>query len=386
MFGERSRILVAAAESRRDSAAKPGSGKTESRAEESSGLGDGGCAQRTLPLVSFVIPAYRCTSYIRTALESVFRQTIPSYEVIVVNDQCPDTANLEIALEPYRNQIVYIVLPANRGSATARNAGIRAAQGRFIAFLDADDIVEPDYLEKQLAAFDADSSLDLICCDTLLFGRPDVEGLRYSRLTRTEEATLTLEGVLIGRSSPVLSCVVVRRQAVLDIGCFDEAVPRNEDFDLWLRLLHRGKKLVYHPVVLGRRLERGGNKTSDNEGQALGAAFVPGRFADRLPPGHPLAPLVAQRILFMTVCSAHQRARKLLNDGDVPDALIYYRLAAKFYPSWRLSLYAGLLSAAPKLALSIRVLNQLRVRSVSLARDASNLVHRFRKPNHVKTT
>ena len=241
MFGERSRILVAAAESRRDSAAKPGSGKTESRAEESSGLGDGGCAQRTLPLVSFVIPAYRCTSYIRTALESVFRQTIPSYEVIVVNDQCPDTANLEIALEPYRNQIVYIVLPANRGSATARNAGIRAAQGRFIAFLDADDIVEPDYLEKQLAAFDADSSLDLICCDTLLFGRPDVEGLRYSRLTRTEEATLTLEGVLIGRSSPVLSCVVVRRQAVLDIGCFDEAVPRNEDFDLWLRLLHRGK-------------------------------------------------------------------------------------------------------------------------------------------------
>src|SRR5262245_5066977 len=91
------------------------------------------------PDVSVIIPAYRAAADIGVALDSILAQTFSSYEVIVVNDGSPDTPELLAALAPYTSRIRYIQLAANRGAAVARNAGIRAARGRYVAFLDADD-------------------------------------------------------------------------------------------------------------------------------------------------------------------------------------------------------------------------------------------------------
>jgi glycosyltransferase involved in cell wall biosynthesis len=98
-------------------------------------------------LVSVIIPAYNAAPYIKDALDSVFAQTYPHYQVIVVNDGSPDTPALEQVLQPYIHHVTYIT-QENRGLAGARNTGIRATNGSLVALLDADDIWKPDYLEE----------------------------------------------------------------------------------------------------------------------------------------------------------------------------------------------------------------------------------------------
>src|SRR5712664_587865 len=90
------------------------------------------------PLVSVIIPAYKVAPFINETLNSVFVQTFTDYEVIVINDGSPDTEELEGTLDYYRSRILYI-RQDNRGAGAARNAGLRTARGRFIAFLDGDD-------------------------------------------------------------------------------------------------------------------------------------------------------------------------------------------------------------------------------------------------------
>src|SRR5262249_43809454 len=90
------------------------------------------------PAVSVIIPAYGVTPYIAEALDSVLAQTYTDFELIVVNDGCPDTAALEAVLRPYLDHIVY-VKKENGGVSSARNAGIRVARAPLIALLDGDD-------------------------------------------------------------------------------------------------------------------------------------------------------------------------------------------------------------------------------------------------------
>src|SRR5260221_785574 len=92
-----------------------------------------------VPTVSVVIPAYNVARYISETLESVFAQTFTDYEVIVVNDGSPDTEDFEQAIAPYLNRILYLK-QENLGASVARNTGLQAARGEFIAFLDADDL------------------------------------------------------------------------------------------------------------------------------------------------------------------------------------------------------------------------------------------------------
>ena len=112
------------------------------------------------PLVSVIIPAYNIAPYIGETLDSVFAQTFANYEVIVINDGSPDTDEFERVIEPYRERIRYIS-QKNGGASSARNAGLRAATGQLIAFLDGDDLWSPNYLEEQLKFIDGFDCLPL---------------------------------------------------------------------------------------------------------------------------------------------------------------------------------------------------------------------------------
>ena len=92
-----------------------------------------------IPLVSVVIPAYNSSRYISGTLDSVLSQTLSNREIILVNDGSPDTTELESALQPYLPHFRYFK-QENRGPSAARNLGIREARGRYVAFLDSDDL------------------------------------------------------------------------------------------------------------------------------------------------------------------------------------------------------------------------------------------------------
>ncbi len=206
------------------------------------------------PSVSVIIPAYNTAPYIGETLASVLAQTYTDFEVIVVNDGSPDTAELEVALAPFRDRIQYIV-QENRGLSAARNRGIAAGRGEFVALLDSDDVWEPDYLEYQLAVLERDG-LDVVYSNATTFGDP----LRSGRLfmdMHPSTGPVSIES-LVSQQCNVMVSVLARRDVLESAGLFDESLRSSEDFDMWLRVVHGGGRIGYHRRSLVRsRLRRG---------------------------------------------------------------------------------------------------------------------------------
>ncbi len=200
--------------------------------------------------MSVVIPAYRTAGSIGATLDSVLAQTFRDYEIIVVNDGSPDTAELEKVLEPYRGRITYF-RQENQGPAGARNTAIRAARGEYVALLDSDDLWEPEHLAAQLAVLESDPSIDMVYADARIFGDVPEEGRTVMELCPSE-GEVTFER-LVMRQATVHICVsLVRRRALLDAGLFDPAFRGTEDIDMWLRIVRRGGRIAYQKRVLGR--------------------------------------------------------------------------------------------------------------------------------------
>ncbi len=214
-----------------------------------------------MPLVSVIVPAFAVSGYIAEALDSVLLQTFRDYEIVVVNDGSPDTAELERVLQPYAAALRYL-RKENGGLASARNAGIRAASGEFLAFLDADDSWLPDYLDAQLAFLRRDPPLDLAYTDAELFGDPQLAGRSYMQLYPSN-GPVTLRALLLEQCTITPSCTVVRREPVEAVGLFDESFRCVEDFDLWTRLVLAGCRMDYQRRALVRRRVHPGSLSAD---------------------------------------------------------------------------------------------------------------------------
>lgn len=115
------------------------------------------------PAVSLLVAVYNTETYIRTCLESLRNQTVDNIEIIIVNDGSAD-ASPDIAEEYAKNDHRFRVIhQENQGLGAVRNKGIEAARGEFIAFIDSDDWIEPDYCERMLQ--EADDKTDLVICN-----------------------------------------------------------------------------------------------------------------------------------------------------------------------------------------------------------------------------
>lgn len=205
------------------------------------------------PMVSVVIPAYCAAQYAASAVSSVIKQTFTDKEIILVNDGSPDSPALEESLAPYREQLVYIKQD-NRGPSAARNAGIKAARGRFIAFLDADDYWNPEYLTEQMRVLQSDPSMDMVYADALIIGESARAGMTFMQAAPSRGKS-DFQGILTGRCAVILSGAVVRRESIVAAGMFDERLRCSEDYDLWLRLARRGAHITYQQKVLFFRRE-----------------------------------------------------------------------------------------------------------------------------------
>lgn len=183
-----------------------------------------------IPAVSIVIPVYNGEQTISRALESVFAQVYSNFEVIVVDDASTDqTASL---VGSYHDQRLKLIRSSeNRGAGAARNKGIAAAQGKWVAFLDADDAWKPTKLERQLAWIGRTEG-SVAACAT---GYDLEKGGRKQSIIPNLTSDQFRKDILFGCSISPGSTLLVDRIVFDEIGGFDETFRRLEDWDWLLR-------------------------------------------------------------------------------------------------------------------------------------------------------
>ncbi len=212
------------------------------------------------PRVSVIIPAFNVAAYIAETLDSALAQTFRDFEIIVINDGSPDTAELEKVLADYFDKIIYLK-QENGGAAAARNAAILQARGSLLAFLDGDDVWYPEKLAAQTAFLDA-NDFEMIYCDALLFGEPLYEGKTFMQ-GAPSSGKVTAESLLEGRCNILTSGSVVFKQLLMKYGLFDVKAIRVEDFKLWFRLCKNRVKIGYQEKVMVKYRVRQGSLTGN---------------------------------------------------------------------------------------------------------------------------
>src|SRR5262249_7222970 len=144
----------------------------------------------------------------------------------------------------------------NGGPSNARNTGIRLAQGKYVAFLDSDDIWLPQHLANQVGFLQRDPSLGLVYANALQIEDDQAIALAFDRVAQCQP--VIFDSLLREKCTVNTSSAVVLRKAVLEAGLFDEQFKRCEDFDLWLRLAHAGVGMTFtREVQIGHRLANG---------------------------------------------------------------------------------------------------------------------------------
>ncbi|MBW4674843.1 MAG: glycosyltransferase [Desmonostoc geniculatum HA4340-LM1] len=189
------------------------------------------------PAVSVIIPTYQRGHLVSQAINSVLAQTYEDYEIIVINDGSQDNTPQVLAQFSDRDRITTIH-QTNQGLSAARNTGIYSAQGKYIAFLDDDDLWEPQKLEKQIPILEANPHLGLIYSDSFFFSdKKDLFLDSYNTVFPTPHIQVSWT-LFQYNYIPVLT-VIVRRDCLNQVGLFDETLRSCEDYDLWLRLIEK---------------------------------------------------------------------------------------------------------------------------------------------------
>jgi glycosyltransferase involved in cell wall biosynthesis len=184
------------------------------------------------PLVSIIIPTYNRAAYLGRAIHSVQEQSLSDLELIVVDDHSSDsTAEIVAALCAGDARLRWIQHPANRGAQAARNTGIKAARGEWIAFLDSDDEWFPSSLGTRLKEAQA-QQVDVIYSECYieqpgqqgrkLYCIPAFSGLVYHKLLRAQ--------------APMFQSLLVRAPALKEIGFLDESIISYQEWDTSIRL------------------------------------------------------------------------------------------------------------------------------------------------------
>src|SRR5262249_6940003 len=207
--------------------------------------------------VSLVIATFNHGRFLAAALDSAVTQTVRGVEIIVVDDGSTDATPAVLARYAGR---IRVVRQPNRGLAAARNAGLAAAHGAYVSFLDADDVMMPTKLAEQVAVLDRAPSVGWTYCDVL------IETVATGAQTRASErfgyGARMLEGWLFpelihGNFIPAIAPLV--RRTVLDaVGGFDERLTALEDWDLWLRMSLIAEARYSQAVLVRYRIHPGG--------------------------------------------------------------------------------------------------------------------------------
>lgn len=237
------------------------------------------------PLVSIVIPCYQSERTVGAAISSALTQTYPNTEVIVVNDGGTDLGR---QIAGGHGDLVRVLDRPNGGVAAARNTAIEAAGGEFIAILDADDILLPDYVSRSMDAWTkAGGGRRFVTTQAYIMGPRGIYPQR--RILPAGAVPTSRQRMALIERNVVSIFSMFPVQMWREIGGFDEAMRYCEDYDFWARAVFSGWEIVFQtePQALYRRAEGTASRVNDRmwEGTDLTRRHIVDTFGDSLTPG-----------------------------------------------------------------------------------------------------
>lgn len=302
----------------------------------------------TVP-ISVIIPAHNRPHFVREAVESVIRQSAQPEEIIVVDDgSVPPIGDIPGAR---------VIRQANAGVPTARNTGVFAAKGEWLAFLDDDDIWEPNKLELQWQAVQRNPAVGIVFTDWLTFR--DAEIVNSSMLFARNDLSVSPHnseireayrlagggqggticnlangpfGEGLVRYGPFVlpSTVIVRRDIAIACNGFDKAMPRTDDWDFWLRVAGHGASAAAVEIPLVRYRLHAANVSRDSINSAIWIAYMAQKAHDlkgTYPPG--MDAFWENALPFYV----HRAARAAFKAGRFADARTLYARLVHYRPT-----------------------------------------------------
>ncbi len=180
--------------------------------------------------VSVIIPTFNRKDFVVEAIESVLKQSVKPYEVIVVDDGSQDSTG-DIIKKKFAADIVYIY-QENKGVSAARNRGIKEAKGDYIALLDSDDLWKKDKLKKHIKFIENHPEYRV--------SQTDEVWIRNGKFVNPMKKHKKYGGFIFDKCLPLCivspSAVIIEKNVFEDYGYFDETMPACEDYDIWLRV------------------------------------------------------------------------------------------------------------------------------------------------------
>lgn len=213
------------------------------------------------PDVSVIIPTYNRLSMLKEALVSVIHQQFDGVvEIIVIDDNSQDGTSETIS-QMY-SFVHLLSLKHNLGSYVARNRGILKARGKYIAFLDSDDLWKTNYLKTQISALEGKEKhfavSDVVIWDTV----KELEYLKFQK-PNLVKFTSPIHHLLVSTFITTLSSVIIPRKVFWEVGLFDEEFRVGGDTDLYLRSLSSGYEIIFTEMLVVIKREHGGDQLTD---------------------------------------------------------------------------------------------------------------------------
>lgn len=303
---------------------------------------------KNTPLVSIITPAYNIAGYIAETLDSALAQTFQDFEIIIVNDGSPDTAEFEKNLEPYADRIIYLK-QSNLGAGQARNVAIEHARGKFLAFLDGDDVWQKNFLQSQLEFLDK-NNFDLVYADAILFGGSAMDGQKYTQNAPSGGAA-NFESLLDLRCNIITSGVLARKQNVLDAGKFEVEKVRAHDFVLWLKMARNKTRIGYQKRVLLKYRVRRDSLSGDSIQRVEREIDVYARVKKQIELDGAQKKIIENQLKRLRAELEIERGKSFLMQKNFAAAQTAFQKANEYRQSKRLQMVILLLKIAPQVLL-----------------------------------
>lgn len=217
------------------------------------------------PIVSVIVPCYKQARFLPECLRSLQAQSLRQWEMVIVNDGSPDDTELVAKGLMREDDRVRLINQANRGLPAARNAGLRVMRGRYIQFLDADDLLGSTKLEWHVGLLEAQRDVALVYGNAWYFF--DAEPRRRIRQGFGPDPEKDWIADLAARPGPLLHRLIERnlmpvcsplfRRSLFDAaGPVDESLRALEDWEYWIRCANTGARFLFDPAVEGESFVR----------------------------------------------------------------------------------------------------------------------------------